>query len=50
MTSRTPIITYDRTAQVYELWASEAQVDYLGSFDTRAEAVAYFKRWLKNEV
>jgi hypothetical protein len=36
-------ITYDRSAGVYELFASEDGSGYEGSFDSRDEARAYVK-------
>jgi hypothetical protein len=44
-----PVITYDKSAQVFELWASEAGHDYLGCFDTREEAAAYFRKWMAEQ-
>jgi hypothetical protein len=37
---------YDRTAKVYELFLSEDATDYIGCFDTKAEARAYIQTYL----
>lgn len=35
---------YDSTARVYEMFASNEASDYLGCFDTLAEALAYARQ------
>ena len=37
--------TWDDSAGVYELWASDACDDYIGCADTRAEAQAIARDW-----
>jgi hypothetical protein len=38
-------ITWDESAQVYELWASSDCDDYIGCADTRAEALKVAYHW-----
>lgn len=47
MRSREYWVQLDRTADVYELFASPDGDDYLGCFDTIQEATTYAKRHAK---
>jgi hypothetical protein len=42
--SREYWLVWDASAQVFEMFASKEADDYLGCFDTRAEALAYAKQ------
>lgn len=40
---------FDPTAEVFEMFASEEANDYLGCFDTKAQALAYAKQHAAEE-
>ena len=41
---------YDHTAEVYELFASEDAIDYVGCADTLAEARQIGRNWVAQRV
>jgi hypothetical protein len=43
-------VRYDRTAGVYEMFASEEGSDYIGCSDTLTDAQAYAKNWIAERV
>ena len=42
-------VQFDRTAEVYELFLSETGEDYIGCFDSLAEARAYARQYARGE-